>query len=187
MSPAGQLSTAQDGIPSWAVVSPARRAHILRVADLIGSWAEARGLSDPERARWKEAALLHDALRDAPAEVLDRWVPELTSGVELRHGPAAAAAALALGSCDDPEILAAVRWHTVGWVGWKLLGKALYTADFLDPHRSFLTEQRANLARRFPLEPDPVFRQVVQLRFAHAEREGWTIPAETLQLMASLR
>ncbi len=63
-------ASAGDGapdLPAWAVVSPRRAGHIGRVAALLAQWAAARGVAAQEEARWRRAALLHDALRDATA------------------------------------------------------------------------------------------------------------------------
>ncbi|HEY0303851.1 MAG TPA: HD domain-containing protein, partial [Longimicrobiales bacterium] len=63
-------------LPEWAVATPARRAHIARVAELVRDWAEERGLPDYEKSRWFQAAILHDALRDASPVQLRNHVPQ---------------------------------------------------------------------------------------------------------------
>jgi 2-amino-4-hydroxy-6-hydroxymethyldihydropteridine diphosphokinase len=177
---------AQGELPSWAVVSPARREHIQRVVDLLRGWATALKLSNQERAQWLRAAWLHDALRDASEHEMRRWAPWIEGPVELRHGPAAAARAELEGE-SDADVLSAVRWHSVGWVGWGRTGRALYCADFLEPGRSFDREARAVMAATFPDEPDRVLREVVTRRLAYAESRGWTIPPESLAFRESVR
>ena len=54
------------------------------------------GVPDSERNRWLRAVWLHDALRDAPAQELERWAPSAVGPMEIRHGPASAVAALLL-------------------------------------------------------------------------------------------
>jgi hypothetical protein len=78
-------------LPDWAVVSPARREHIARVAELAGRWALEMGVPESERNRWLRAVWLHDALRDAPEAELVRWAADAPAALELRHGPASAA------------------------------------------------------------------------------------------------
>jgi len=39
-------------LPSWAVVTPERRAHVERVAALLAAWAMAMHIPERERARW---------------------------------------------------------------------------------------------------------------------------------------
>ncbi len=168
-----------EALPPWAVVTPARRAHVARVADLARHWATALRLSPTETSCWLRAVWLHDALRDADEAELRRWAPEVEGPVELRHGPAAAARAELEGE-GDIDVLSAVRWHSVGWVGWGRTGRALYCADFLEPGRSFDRADRAALALAFPQDPDGVLRDVVTRRVNYALRQGWTLPPETV-------
>lgn len=67
-----------------------------------------------------------------------------------------------------------------------MTGRALYCADFLDPERKFDREARAELARRFPQEPDAVFRDVVRRRVEWTERSGWPLLEPTRLLWRSL-
>ncbi|MES2305942.1 MAG: HD domain-containing protein [Gemmatimonadota bacterium] len=177
--------SAQDGLPSWAVVAPARREHIERVVQLMRSWVTALRLAPEERARWLRAVWLHDALRDAPEAEMRRWAPTVEGPVELRHGPAAAARAELEGE-RDADVLSAVRWHSVGWVGWGRIGRALYCADFLEPGRTFDRADRAALAVLYPEEPDEVLREVVRRRLDYAITQGWTLPPESLAFRAAV-
>ncbi|HET9065942.1 MAG TPA: HD domain-containing protein [Gemmatimonadales bacterium] len=158
------------GLPSWAIVTPKRLAHIERVVALLDHWAERLQLAPPERRRWTAAGWLHDALRNATEDQLRSWTDE-PGHVSLLHGPAAAAQARADGITDE-EVLQAVAWHTVGHAQWGPLGQALYAADFLEPGRPFLGDVRAALAARFPDDHDPVFREIVRLKLAHLGEKG---------------
>jgi 2-amino-4-hydroxy-6-hydroxymethyldihydropteridine diphosphokinase len=164
-------TTAQDGLPSWAIVSPVRAAHVERVVALLAEWAAALQLSPWDSARWTRAGWLHDALRDAPEPALRALLPACEDPLPLLHGPAAAARAAQAGEADQ-EVLEAVRWHTVGHPDWRALGRALYAADFLEPGRPFAQEERAELAAAFPAEPTRVLQQVVGVRTAHQSRRG---------------
>ena len=126
-------------LPSWAVVTPARRGHVERVAALIATWATAMKVPERERARWVSAAWLHDALRDAPA------------ANELAHGPLAAERA-AHDGLTDQGVLDAVRYHSLGFAQWDDVGRMLYLADYLEPGRAFDQELRRSLAARVPQE-----------------------------------
>ncbi len=168
-----------EALPPWAVVTAARRAHVERVAALARHWATAMRLSPGETASWLRAVWLHDALRDADEAELRRWAPDVEGPVELRHGPAAAARAELEGE-RDVDVLSAVRWHSVGWVGWGRTGRALYCADFLEPGRRFDRPDREALAAAFPGDPDGVLRDVVTRRVTYAASRGWTLPPETL-------
>lgn len=172
-------------LPSWAVCTPERRAHIERVAALVAEWAEAMGVPDPERNRWLRAVWLHDALRDAPLDELDRWAPSVPGPAELKHGPASAARAKAEGETDR-GVLDAVRYHSVGLAEWDMAGRVLYCADFLEPGRGFEQDVRAEFAARYPRDPSGVLREVARRRIMHQVASGWTLLEPTVRLWNSL-
>jgi 2-amino-4-hydroxy-6-hydroxymethyldihydropteridine diphosphokinase len=174
-----------DALPSWAIVSPRRAAHVERVVALLRGWAVTLRLPALETRRWLHAGWLHDALRDAPEAEMRRWAPDVEGPVELRHGPAAAARAELEGE-SDADVLSAVRWHSVGWEGWGRTGRALYCADFLEPGRSFDRPERNALAVAFPDDPDGVLRDVVTRRLDHAVAQGWTLPPESIAFRAAI-
>jgi HD superfamily phosphohydrolase YqeK len=172
-------------LPGWAVVTPERLAHIERVATLVDGWAEALGVPEPERRRWLRAVWLHDALRDAPAEELERWAPSTPGPSELRHGPASAARAKSEGETDR-GVLDAVRYHSVGLAEWDMTGRMLYCADFLEPGREFARERRAALVGRLPSDPAGVLREVARDRLKHMIASGWPLPEPTVRFWNSL-
>ena len=152
-------------LPAWAVVTPARRAHIERVVALLSSWADMMEVAPRERDRWLRAGWLHDALRDAPL------------GDARAHGPAAADRAAADGE-NDRGVLDAVRFHTIGSPAWDDVGRMLYLADFLEPGRSI--PDGAELTRRVPNERDGVLTEVARRRLAWILRSGWPLPDATV-------
>lgn len=166
-------------MPLWAIVSAKRVAHVVRVVALLRQWSVDLRLPEDEARRWLRAGWMHDALRDAPEAEMRRWAPDILGPVELRHGPAAAARAELEGE-SDADVLSAVRWHSVGWEGWGRTGRALYCADFLEPGRTFDQAERIALGVRFPDEPDGVLRDVVTRRLIYAEKQGWTLPPESV-------
>jgi HD superfamily phosphohydrolase YqeK len=153
-------------LPEWAIVTPARREHIERVAELAARWALDMGVPENERHRWLRAVWLHDALRDAPDGELVRLAPSTPGPLELRHGPASAARAKAEGETDR-GVLDAVRYHSIGLAEWDMVGRVLYCADYLEPGRKHEREWRADLARRFPSEPALVLGEVARARVGH--------------------
>ena len=160
-------------LPSWAVASPERRAHVERVAVLIDQWAAALQVPDGERRRWAKAAWLHDALRDAPA------------ADELAHGPASADRAAREGESDS-GVLDAVRYHSLGHARWDDVGRMLYLGDYLEPGRKFDRDGRAALAARVPVERDAVLIEVARLRIAWTVQSHWTLAPETVEFWNSL-
>jgi len=172
-------------LPRWAQVSPRRIAHIARVVALVDQWAIARCAAAGERDRWRRAALLHDALRDAPEEGLRRFVSDSPWPLKTRHGPAAAAAAEADGE-RDAGVLDAVRYHSLGYAGWDDAGRMLYLADYLEPGRQHERETLDALARRVPVEPQAVLRAVAALRIGWRLKEGGPIARETWEFWNGL-
>lgn len=173
-------------LPAWACVGERRSAHIARVVALLESWSAAMGLDPAEHRAWHDAGLWHDALRDADESALRVATGDAVSPVGLLHGPAAARQLEHEGE-RRPEVIEAVRWHTVGSPAWGRVGKALYMADFLEPGRSFMQADRAFLAARVPDAFEAVFRQVVRLRLEWALREGKGLHAETVAVWNSVR
>ena len=180
-TPAGLRPTT----PSWATASPERVAHIERVARLVLDWAEEMGVPDSERNRWLRAVWLHDALRDAPPEELEKWAPTSPGPPAIRHGPASAARAKADGETDR-GVLDAVRYHSMGLAEWDMVGRVLYCADFLEPGRSFDQSGRAELVARFPRDPTGVLREVARARVARLVQSGWPLPDPTVRFWNSL-
>lgn len=173
------VDAAAGKLPHWAEVSARRREHIARVADLLDSWGAALELSIPDRVRWRAAAWLHDALRDAPPESLRPWVPAALRDLDpvVLHGPAASAR---LTEDADDAVANAIRYHTLGHPSLDLLGRCLYLADFLEPGRDLKNEWRAQLRERMPAQVGPVLKEVAASRIAHLVATGRPIRSETI-------
>jgi HD superfamily phosphohydrolase YqeK len=175
-----------NGLPAWAMVSEKRRAHIGRVVELLASWAAAMQLPEDEASRWMAAGWLHDALRDAPEEMLRALSGDGTRPVQLLHGPAAAVRSEQDGERRQ-EVLDAIRHHTIGHAGWNRTGRALYMADFLEPGRWFLGPERAYLAAHVPHDFDGTFKQVMRLRFEWTLANGGELFPEAVELWNHVR
>jgi Predicted HD superfamily hydrolase involved in NAD metabolism len=174
-------------LPHWACVGEKRRAHIARVTALLDEWANAMGLTRSQRTDWHDAGRLHDALRDAPEELLRSLAGGLPGfSVDMLHGPAAAERLRADGETRT-ELIEAIRYHTVGSPAWGRLGRALYMADYLEPGRKFSRADRAYLAAQVPRDFDATFRQVVRARLEWSLREGMQLYPQTVQLWNEAR
>src|SRR5690606_38071992 len=141
---------AAGALPPWARVSKPRYQHVARVAALMDRWAEALGLTDGDRARWRTAGWMHDVVRNAPADELRQHIADaeqraLPAG--FLHGPAAADL-MAKDGYDDVEVLDAIRYHPLGHPDLGRLGLALVAADFLEPGRLRRPAYRAALHAR---------------------------------------
>jgi len=174
------------GLPIWAQVSERRFAHIQRVTSLLRAWGAAMRVPPDEANTWIDAGTWHDALRDAPIPELRAITEDQTSPDGLLHGPAVAKKLEAEGE-RRKSLLDAIRYHTVGHANWDRTGQALYMADYLEPGRKFLAEDRGFLASQVPHNFDGVFRQVVRFRLEWSVREGNHIFPETVELWNSLR
>jgi predicted HD superfamily hydrolase involved in NAD metabolism len=173
-------------LPAWAQVNEKRAEHIARVTMLLSAWAAAMRLSAEETQLFIDAGRFHDALRDAPEQQLRELTGDYTSPEGLLHGPAAAIMLEREGE-DRRELLDAIRYHTIGYIGWGNVGKALYMADFLEPGRKFSKQDRHFLATLVPTAFDGIFRQVVRMRLEWSIREGNAIFPETVALWNSFR
>jgi HD superfamily phosphohydrolase YqeK len=171
-------AAAEGELPSWTVAGPTRRAHMRRVSEMLGQWAEQSGLDRADTLRWRAAGYLHDALRDEHPSTLRSRVPPAERSLPgpLLHGPAAAER-LRIDGVLDGELLLAVAWHTIGDPRFGLLGQALYVADFLEPGRAYLPEWRAERRARMPAEVDHVVVEVARARLTRGlEREAPLLP-----------
>jgi 2-amino-4-hydroxy-6-hydroxymethyldihydropteridine diphosphokinase len=176
------VSAAAEGIlPAWAEASEARIDHMRRVATLLDDWAAELRLDEATRARWRAAAWLHDALREADPGRLAAEVEPGLRGLPpaLLHGPAVASRLRAEGVADQ-ELLQAVAYHTIGTADLGGTGRMLYMADFLDPGRTFAPSWRAELRARMPADAAAVLTHVVGARIRYLIDAGSAVRGETL-------
>ncbi|MGH7627772.1 MAG: HD domain-containing protein [Gemmatimonadaceae bacterium] len=180
------MDSTELALPDWARVSERRRAHIARVTTMLLEWCDALDVPREERAEWRDAGLLHDALRDTGESELRAWAPDSAIPTELLHGPAVAQRLVLMGETRH-DLLEAIRWHTVGCARWARTGRALYMADYLEPGRPFARADRAFLATHVPRDFDGAFRQVVRHRVEWCLREGFELFPSTVALWNSVR
>ena len=171
--------------PHWAQINEARHGHVERVALLVSAWADEMKVEDSERARWHKAVVFHDAVKDAPAELLDELAPEWWNVTGLRHGPAAAILAVRYGE-TDAGILDAVRYHSVGYSKWEMVGRVLFLADYLESGRDFHTELHERLSNSVPSDLNGVLRMVAAERLSASVTYGFPLLPETVEFWNSL-
>ena len=176
------LGAAGGLLPGWANAGEARRAHMGRVAALMGQWAEARGEPPREVARWRATGFLHDALRDEDHETLRHLVepPFRALPGKVLHGPGAAARLRKEGVVDE-EVLHAIAYHTLGSAGFGVVGYALYAADFLEPGRKMREDWRGELRSRASGELYQVVKEILSARIGYLVENGRPLRPETVE------
>jgi predicted HD superfamily hydrolase involved in NAD metabolism len=160
-----------------------RHAHVLRVARMAGRLAVAHDL-DAHRARL--AGMLHDLARLYSAERLvaecaERGMPisafERAYPVVL-HARLGAELAREDFGVDDPDVLSAIRKHTVADAVMGPLDAVLYLADGLEPGREFADrEALAALALR---DLHGAMRAALVSSITYLERCNLRVAPETL-------
>ena len=119
-------------------LNPRRLFHSECVSECAGVLAERYGAS-VEKARL--AGLLHDVMKNAPANKQLALMPDITPlellNTKVWHQISGEAFLRQNGIVTDEEILGAVRWHTTGKAGMTLLEKIIYVADFISADRDY--------------------------------------------------
>ena len=181
------LAAARGELPPWARADRKRVAHMERVAELLAEWADAAGLEGEERDRQVALGFLHDAVKGLPAaelrDLVDPGLRELPDPV--LHGPAAAAL-LARDGVQDPGLLHAVSYHTLGHPHLDAAGRCLYAADFLEPGRNLRNKWRARLRSRMPHQREKVVREILRARIEHLLDRRRPVRPETMAFWNSL-
>lgn len=123
-------------------LKPERYVHSLGVCAEAVKLAERYGA---DRDKAYIAGLLHDCAKGygkrRQRELCEEYGIELDE-ITLRcpaviHAPLGAEIAKREYGIEDEEILKAIRVHTVGGAGMSKLDKIIYTADMIEPSRSF--------------------------------------------------
>ncbi len=147
-----------------------RLIHTVGVITTAMLYAKRTG-ADVNKA--KLAALLHDVAKyldknDYPDCKIDNDVPD--SVVHQFLGAYVAEKVLGV---KDEEILGAIRWHTTGRPNMTLLEKIVYTADLLEPGRTF---RDVDVLRKAVDEDfESGFRRCVKEMLLFLIRDGGTI------------
>jgi HD superfamily phosphohydrolase YqeK len=148
-------------------------------------WSDALAVGSEERDRWRRAALLHDALKDAPLELQESLADVRWGAKNLLHGPAAAVLAQRHGE-TDAGVLSAVRYHSVGFARWDRVGRMLYLADYLEPGRVGLSEEVPEIRGRVTADPERALRDVARLRIVHHLGRAHPLLPETVAFWNAL-
>ncbi|MBR1384442.1 MAG: nicotinate-nucleotide adenylyltransferase [Ruminococcus sp.] len=123
-------------------LSKKRAQHSLNVADAAVKLAKLYG-ADEDKAY--VAGLLHDVCKELPAEEQLAYVLKSpldvseieTKTVALFHAVAGSVFVQEKFGIDDPEIIKAIRYHTVGCGNMEMLSKIIYIADLISAERDY--------------------------------------------------
>ena len=135
-----------------------RYQHTKLVLESALKLAEQLGL-DLKKA--ETAALLHDIAKSKSSVELNKilknskWEPDQLEGeiLPVLHAPAGALLAEEIFGVNDPEILEAIRFHTLGHPEMGKIAQVIYAADFISEDRDFegLDEIRSKIEMNFYL------------------------------------
>ncbi|MDO4865482.1 MAG: nicotinate-nucleotide adenylyltransferase [Clostridia bacterium] len=168
-----------------------RFTHTLGVADTAQRLAPKCGV-DPMRARL--AGLLHDCAKSMPldemrdlveANLTDLDAEELDSRAIL-HAPAGMIVARDVFGVRDPQILSAIRKHTVGDGHMSAMDALIYVSDFIEPGREDFPglEKARKLAEK---DITQAMRCCAELTAKHLRSRGQSMHPRTQQLLNSLK
>jgi predicted HD superfamily hydrolase involved in NAD metabolism len=142
-------------IAAWVKtqVSPRRFAHIQGVVKSSGDLALRFGQSV---LKARLAAWLHDSAKELPKPEMTAWLKGTPFHLDaeekampgLWHPHAGAAIALKKWKIKDPEVLEAIRCHTLGGEKMGGLARVVFVADFVEPGRHFDGVAEARRAAR---------------------------------------
>ncbi|WEV45165.1 bis(5'-nucleosyl)-tetraphosphatase (symmetrical) YqeK [Streptococcaceae bacterium ESL0687] len=124
-----------------AQMSDHRFKHVLSVEETARKLAKIYGVDEDQAAL---AGLLHDYAKELPKEEFRELIqkyeldPDLLNwGNNVWHGVVGIYKIKEDLGLKDPEILEAIRVHTVGSSSMTTLAKIVYVADYIEPNRDF--------------------------------------------------
>jgi len=174
-----------------AELSPRRFRHTMGVVETALALAKPFGL-DPGRI--ETAALLHDICKEWSAEDLRKMVCQYFPGEmsekdlespEIMHGFAGAALAEHGYGIADPEILEAIKYHTVGKEGLSRFARVIYIADAVEPGRAY--PEAAEIRRRVFADMDGGILYALRHMTAYLRQSGKYIHPNTEKMLAWLQ
>lgn len=116
--------------------------HTLRVTDMAMAMARVSHLSVEDA---EIAGLFHDLAKNLSNDELVDYIKRYKLQVDdlvyrnlyLAHGMVAADIAEREYGINNPDIIEAIAYHTIGKEGLSPLAKLIYVADYIEPERTF--------------------------------------------------
>jgi len=166
------------------ILTPKRYEHSIGVMETAAKMAEHYGV-DVQKA--KIAGLLHDCAKDIDKSIMVDLCEEL--GIPLddikREQRSLIHADLGAGLLEpefgvtDPEIISAVKHHTLGRENMTELEKILYLADIIEPNRAPYPELE-ELRRLSMIDLDCAMLCACERSIQYVERKHKTLHSQTL-------
>lgn len=165
-----------------------------RIRHIEGVCLEAAELADiygEDKRKAFTAALFHDICKHMDTPELDLLVikydldREFYGNKNLSHGPVAACLAKHEFGIDDDDILNAITYHTVARAGMSMLEKIIYTADAIEPGRTY--PEASKLREKARTDLDGVFRFIIEWSIEDLARKGRPSSKYTLAAMEELK
>lgn len=172
------------------MIKPSRYRHTLGVAETAVRLAGRYGI-DPQRARL--AAMLHDCAKSMPDADMEALICE--AGVDadqnelalkpVIHAPAGAVLARREFGVKDPQIVSAIRNHTLGGPGMTDLDRLIYIADFIEPNRKPF-DGLEEVRRLAETDLHAALKRCAQLTTEYAISQGGKTHIRTEQMLNEL-
>lgn len=165
-------------------LSKKRYTHSINVANAALELARRYG-ADEDKAYI--AALLHDCAKEMPVEeqlALAKHSQLDVSDIELQAVPlyhAIAGAEIARAALDvkDPEMILAIRYHTVGCGNMSLLAQIVYLADLISEDRDYKDVKKM---RKFAAQSmEKAMFEAFRFSIKDSAEKGNLIPASTFE------
>jgi len=172
------------------MIKPSRYLHTIGVAETAVRLAGRYGI-DPQRARL--AAMLHDCAKSLPHADMEDLIHDAgvdVDGDELTlnpviHAPAGAVLAQREFGVKDPQIISAIRNHTLGGPGMTDLDRLIYIADFIEPNRKSF-EGLEEVRRLAETDLHAALKRCAQLTTEYAISQGGKTHIRTEQMLNEL-
>ena len=164
-------------------MSPERLHHGRCVAEAAEALSRKYG-ADADKARL--AGLTHDCAKSMPFEIQEALCarygkplrPEDLAAPPVCHAFAGEAYLALECGVTDPEVLGAVRWHTLGHAGMTLLEECVYVGDLISADRNYPDVERTRAHAAQDLHAASMY--ILEYIFAKQKRAGRDIHPDSL-------
>ena len=166
--------------------------HVERVvaeADRLAAGFKELGREQVELAAWG-----HDIARAlSPRELLTKARqfglevgPVEEEAPILLHGPVGAEILRQEYGIDDPQVLAAARFHSTGRAGMSLLEKVIFVADKIEPGKVRAKPALARVQDLADRDLDAAILEYLEQMLAMAREEGWPVHPQAVAARSDL-